>query len=356
MSTAGEAAATNTDASAMKDRLTDLRATVLDALGRCEQESDVEAVRVKYLGRKGELTAILRGLRDVPPDQRPEIGKLLNEIKDELEQAIGVALERARADARRRRVMEERIDVTLPGRRPRLGRIHPVTQVMDEVVDVFRSMGFSVHEGPDIEDDYHNFTALNFPVDHPARDMQDTVFVEEGWLLRTHTSPVQIRVMETHRPPLRVIVPGAVYRHDSDTTHSPMFHQIEGFLVDRRVTFADLKGVLIYCLRRIFGPDTTVRLRASFFPFTEPSAEVDIGCFRCGGKESTCRVCKGTGWMEILGAGMIDPNVFRAVGYDPEQVSGFAFGLGIERMVMLRYQIDDIRLFFSGDERFLGQF
>jgi phenylalanyl-tRNA synthetase alpha chain len=340
----------------MRENLIELRTVALEALKQCREESDVEAVRVAYLGRKGELTTVVRGMRDVPPEERPEIGRLLNEIKDEVEKAIVDALDRARAQVRARRVAEERVDVTVPGRRPRLGRLHPLTQVMEELVDVFRSLGFTVHEGPDIEDDYHNFAALNFPPDHPARDMQDTLFVEDGWLLRTHTSPVQIRVMETHRPPLRVIVPGAVYRHDSDTTHSPMFHQIEGFMVDRRVTFGDLKGVLTHCLRRIFGIETPVRLRASFFPFTEPSVEVDIGCFRCGGREMQCRICKGTGWMEILGAGMIDPNVFRAVGYDPEEVSGFAFGLGVERMAMLRYQIDDIRLFYSGDERFLRQF
>jgi len=340
----------------MKDKLHELQRAALEALEGCRDEADVEAVRVAYLGRKGELTTLARSMRDLPPEERPEIGRLLNEVKDQIEETVLGALERARAEMRSRRVQEERIDVTIPGRRPRLGRIHPVTQVMDEVIDVFCSLGFTVHEGPDVEDDYHNFEALNFPPDHPARDMQDTLFLEGDRLLRTHTSPVQIRVMETHRPPLRVIVPGAVYRHDSDTTHSPMFHQIEGFMVDRRVTFGDLEGVLTYCLRRIFGSETAVRLRASFFPFTEPSAEVDIGCFRCGGKETGCRVCKGTGWMEILGAGMIDPNVFRAVGYDPEEVSGFAFGLGIERMAMLRHQIDDIRLFYSGDARFLGQF
>jgi phenylalanyl-tRNA synthetase alpha chain len=340
----------------MREVLIELRTAALEALKRCREESDVEAVRVAYLGRKGELTTVVRGMRDVPPEERPEIGRLLNAIKDEVEQAISEALERARAEARARRVVEERVDVTVPGRRLRLGRLHPLTQVTEELVDVFRSLGFTVREGPDVEDDYHNFAALNFPLDHPARDMQDTLFVEDGWLLRTHTSPVQIRVMETCQPPLRVIVPGAVYRHDSDTTHSPMFHQIEGFMVDRRVTFGDLKGVLTHCLRCIFGSETPVRLRASFFPFTEPSVEVDIGCFRCGGREPQCRICKGTGWMEILGAGMIDPNVFQAVGYDPETVSGFAFGLGVERMAMLRFQIDDIRLFYSGDERFLRQF
>jgi phenylalanyl-tRNA synthetase alpha chain len=227
---------------------------------------------------------------------------------------------------------------------------------MEEVVDIFVALGFSIATGPDVEDDYHNFTALNFPVDHPARDMQDTFFVSGGHLLRTHTSPVQIRVMEHRQPPLRIVVPGATYRHDDDVTHSPMFHQVEGFMVDKRVTFGDLKGVLTLALRGIFGSDTRVRFRASFFPFTEPSAEVDISCFLCGGNERACRICKGTGWMEILGSGLIDPNVFEAVGYDPEAVSGFAFGMGIERIAMLKYQIDDIRLFAINDVRFLRQF
>jgi phenylalanyl-tRNA synthetase alpha chain len=230
---------------------------------------------------------------------------------------------------------------------------------MEELTEIFRQLGFSVAEGPEIEDDYHNFEALNFPPDHPARDMQDTLFVEGDLVLRTHTSSVQIRVMETHAPPLRVIAPGVVYRHDSDVTHSPMFHQIEGFMVDRNVTFGDLKGVLTHALREIFGGETPVRLRPSFFPFTEPSAEIDIGCFACGGEERArrvCRVCKATGWVEILGAGLIDPNVFRAVGYDPERYSGFAFGIGIERVAMLKFQIDDIRLFFGNDTRFLRQF
>jgi phenylalanyl-tRNA synthetase alpha chain len=227
---------------------------------------------------------------------------------------------------------------------------------MDELTDVFRALGFSVAEGPEIEDDYHNFAALNFPDDHPARDMQDTLFVEGNFVLRTHTSPVQIRVMESQKPPLRVVVPGVVYRHDSDTTHSPMFHQIEGFMVDKRITFSDLKGVLTHALQQYFGSGTAVRLRPSFFPFTEPSAEVDVGCFNCGGSDRACRICKGTGWLEILGSGMIHPNVFRAVGYDPEEVSGFAFGMGIERIAMLRHQIDDIRLFFNNDTRFLRQF
>jgi phenylalanyl-tRNA synthetase alpha chain len=340
----------------MREELQKIRDAALADLASSPEEAAIEAVRVRYLGRKGELTTVMKQMRDVAPEDRPAIGVLLNEIKTELERRIDEALEAARAADRRKRVATERLDVTLPGRRARPASRHPLTQVMDELIDVFRGLGFSVVEGPDVEDDYHNFSALNFPADHPARDMQDTLFVEGDLVLRTHTSPVQIRVMESRKPPLRIIAPGAVYRHDSDVTHSPMFHQIEGFMVDRGVTFADLKGVLTHALRELFGADTAVRLRPSFFPFTEPSAEIDIGCFRCRGRDRSCRICKGTGWLEILGAGMIDPNVFRAVGYDPEEVSGFAFGMGIERITMLKFEIDDIRLFYGNDVRFLRQF
>jgi phenylalanyl-tRNA synthetase alpha chain len=349
----------------MKEDLERIRRSALEELASAGGEGAIEGLRVRYLGRKGELTTIVRRMREVLPEDRPSIGVLLNQIKDDLEERIAAALETARAAERAARAASERIDVTVPGRRPRLGRLHPLTQVMEELSDIFQSLGFVVAEGPDIEDDYHNFEALNFPADHPARDMQDTLFVEAAatgaasgktLLLRTHTSPVQIRVMESERPPLRVIAPGAVYRHDSDVTHAPMFHQIEGFMVDRHVTFGDLKGVLAHVLRRLFGRDTGVRLRPSFFPFTEPSAELDIACFGCRSGERGCRLCKGTGWIEILGAGMIDPNVFSAVGYDPEEYSGFAFGLGIERIAMLLHQIDDIRLFFTNDLRFLRQF
>jgi phenylalanyl-tRNA synthetase alpha chain len=339
----------------MRQALERVRGEAMQILAAATSEPEIEAARVRFLGRKGELTGVMRQMRDVAPEERPAMGALLNQIKDEIEQRIEVALGAARA-AGRAAAAARRIDVTAPGRRPRPGRAHPLTQVMDDLVDVFVSLGFSVAEGPEIEDDYHNFSALNFPDDHPARDMQDTLFTESGLVLRTHTSPVQIRVMENRRPPLRVIAPGVVYRHDSDLTHSPMFHQIEGFMVDRNISFADLKGVLTCALQAIFGAQTPVRLRPSFFPFTEPSAEVDIGCFGCRGGERGCRICKGTGWVEILGSGLIDPNVFRAVGYDAEEYSGFAFGLGIERIAMLRYQIDDIRLFFGNDQRFLRQF
>ena len=339
----------------MKEALEELRARAFARLAEEGDEAAIEALRAQYLGRKGELTAVMRQMREVAAEQRPAMGALLNQVKDEIEARIGHALSAARARVRAAR-STERSDITEPGRRPVLGRLHPLMQTMEEIVDVFRTLGFSVAEGPEIEDDYHNFEALNFPADHPARDMQDTLFVGGDLVLRTHTSPVQIRVMESQRPPLRVIAPGATYRHDSDTTHSPMFHQVEGFMVDKRVTLGDLKGVLTYALQQVFGAGTSVRIRPSFFPFTEPSAEVDIGCFNCGGRERGCRICKGSGWLEILGAGMIDPNVFRAVGYDPEEVSGFAFGMGIERIAMLKYRIDDMRLFFANDVRFLQQF
>jgi phenylalanyl-tRNA synthetase alpha chain len=336
--------------------LEQIRREAFAALEAARTDADVEQVRVRFLGRKGDLTNAVRGLRDVAPADRPAVGALLNQIKDVVEQRVADALTALRNAARAQRLASERIDVTVPGRRRLPGRRHPITQTLDELIGIFVGMGFSVADGPDIEDDYHNFTALNVPADHPARDMQDTLFVDGGRLLRTHTSPVQIRVMESQAPPLRVIAPGAAYRHDYDVTHSPHFHQVEGLMVDRRVTFADLKGVLTLALRQIFGADTKLRFRASFFPFTEPSAEVDISCLLCGGTDAQCRICKGTGWLEILGSGMVDPNVFAAVGYDPEAVSGFAFGIGIERVAMLKYQINDIRLFFGNDLRFLRQF
>jgi phenylalanyl-tRNA synthetase alpha chain len=340
----------------MRARLEQIHHDALAALDSASAEEAVEQVRVRFLGRKGVLTEVVRGLRDVPPAERPALGAYLNDIKDDVERRVDGALAALRAAARDRQIAAERVDVTLPGNWRVPGRLHPLTRTMEHLVGIFAGMGFDVAEGPDIEDDYHNFTALNVPPDHPARDMQDTFFVTDEHVLRTHTSPVQIRVMETRRPPLRVVVPGAAYRVDSDITHSPMFHQVEGFMVDRRITFGDLKGVLTLAMQRLFGSDTRLRFRASFFPFTEPSAEVDISCQICGGRDAQCRICKGTGWLEVLGSGLIDPNVFAAVGYDPEAVSGFAFGMGVERIAMLQYQINDIRLFFSNDLRFLRQF
>ncbi len=340
----------------MLEGLEGLYRDALAALQKAKSAAEVERLRIRYLGRQGEITLLVRSLRDLAPEERPRVGARLNVVKEALETEIRRALERVRAIEEEEALARDRVDVTVPGRRRALGALHPVTQTIEEILDIFVALGFEVATGPDIEDDYHNFTALNFPPDHPARDMQDTFFVDGSYLLRTHTSPVQIRVMETRTPPLRIVVPGATYRHDDDLTHSPMFHQIEGFMVDERISMADLKGVLAYALRALFGPETRLRFRASFFPFTEPSAEVDIACLICGGKGGECRVCKGSGWLEVLGAGMIDPNVFSAVGYDAEKVSGFAFGLGVERVAMLKYQIADIRTFTTNDLRFLRQF
>ena len=344
----------------MKESLETLREEVLGRIANCQFEPELGHLRVEFLGRKGRLTLLLRGLRDVPSEERPQMGEQLNRLRQIIEERLEARLAGLRAGEKERVLREERVDITLPGSRWERGRIHPLTLVMDEIIDVFMGMGFEIARGPDIEDDYHNFEALNIPKDHPARDMQDTFFVSHDHVLRTHTSPVQIRVMEKRKPPLQIIAPGAVYRHDDDATHSPMFHQVEGFMVDNDISFADLKGVLTHFIRQIFRAQTKVRFRPSFFPFTEPSAEIDIQCVLCGGqgaaKQQACRVCKGSGWLEILGAGMIDPQVFRFVGYDPERVSGFAFGMGVERIAMLKFGIDDIRLFFQNDIRFLRQF
>ncbi|MGH7846447.1 MAG: phenylalanine--tRNA ligase subunit alpha [Candidatus Binatia bacterium] len=345
----------------MKESLEGLREEIRARIQASTSESEIQQLRVDYLGRKGRLTLLLRGLRDIPADERPQAGEQLNRMRQWAEEQIEIQLKQRREKEKEKILREERVDISLPGSRLERGHIHPITLIMDEIIDVFWGMGFEVARGPDIEDDYHNFEALNFPQDHPARDMQDTFFVSQELLLRTHTSPVQIRVMESRRPPLQVIAPGAVYRHDDDLTHSPMFHQVEGFMVDSHINFGDLKGVLTHFLQQIFSADTGVRFRPSFFPFTEPSAEVDIQCVLCGGRgitgdQQACRVCKTSGWLEILGAGMIDPEVFRWVGYDPEAVSGFAFGMGVERIAMLKFGIQDIRLFFQNDMRFLRQF
>ena len=346
----------------MREELARLREAALAEIAACRAEADLEAVRIRYLGRKGSLTQVVRGLATVPPAERPALGALVNQAKEAVEAAVAAAGERLAAERLARSLAHERIDVTLPGRRRPRGHAHPLRLIEDEIVDLFVGMGFRVAEGPEIEDDYHNFAALNFEPDHPARDAQDTLFVASGAdvLLRTHTSPVQIRVMRAAQPPLRVVVPGTVYRRDDlDPTHSPMFQQVEGFMVDERVSFADLKGVLVHFLRRLFGPETGVRFRPSFFPFTEPSAEVDIACFRCapaGAADPACRICRGRRWLEVLGAGMIHPNVLRAVGYDSERVQGFAFGLGTDRIAILRYGIEDLRLFYENDLRFLAQF
>jgi phenylalanyl-tRNA synthetase alpha chain len=326
-----------------------------EAVAAAPTSAELEKIRVGVLGRQGELTQLLRSLGTLAPEERPLVGAAANEAKRELEALLdarlGTTLEAERQAERRR----QRLDLTLPGRRPPQGSLHPLTRVHDEIVAVFAGLGFSVAEGPEIETDYHNFEALNIPPDHPARDMQDTLYVSESALLRTHTSPVQIRAMLAQPPPVRIIVPGKVYRRDvADATHSPMFHQVEGLAVDRAVTMADLKGTLELFAREMFGPRSRIRFRPSFFPFTEPSAEVDVLCFVCHG--AGCRLCKQGGWLEILGSGMVHPQVLRNVGYDPEKVTGWAFGMGIERIAMLKYGIEDLRLFFENDLRFLRQF
>jgi phenylalanyl-tRNA synthetase alpha chain len=334
----------------------------LEAL-RLEAEAEVQGaadevtlnnLKAKYVGRKGVLTEILKGMKDIEDSERPKMGKLINETKVFIEDAFDTRFTELREEKKNRALVEEKIDVTLPGRGMPAGALHPVTQVMEEIVDIFQRMGFEVKEGPEVETDYYNFEALNIPRNHPARDMQDTFYVSDEIVLRTHTSPVQIRVMEKQPPPVKIIAPGRVYRCDSDVSHTPMFHQIEGLLVDEHVTFGDLKGVLTEFLRLVFGEDIGVRFRPSFFPFTEPSAEVDIECVICGGQG--CRVCKETGWLEILGCGMVDPEVYKSVDYDADKYSGFAFGMGIERITMLKFGINDIRLFFENDIRFLKQF
>jgi phenylalanyl-tRNA synthetase alpha chain len=325
-----------------------------EAIARAASSAELEALRVRYLGRQGALTQLLRSLGTLPADERPLVGAAANEAKRDLEALLDARLAEAQARERQAQRARERVDLTLPGRRPPLGAVHPLTRVHDEIVAIFVGLGFSVAEGPEIESDYYNFEALNLPKDHPARDMQDTFYLSEDTLLRTHTSPVQIRTMQAQRPPVRIIVPGKVYRRDADITHSPMFHQFEGLAVDRNISMGDLKGTLELFAREMFGPRSRIRFRPSFFPFTEPSAEVDVVCFLCGG--DGCRVCKQSGWLEILGSGMVHPQVLRNVGYDPEEVTGWAFGMGVERIAMLKYGIDDIRLFFENDLRFLGQF
>ncbi|MEE8483959.1 MAG: phenylalanine--tRNA ligase subunit alpha [Nitrospinota bacterium] len=326
----------------------------MNSLPRPENEKDLEELRVKYLGKKGIVTLFSREMRDLSKEEKPRAGKLLQEIRSAIEGLIEGAREKIKKEKIQREIESEFFDVTLPPSEIPFGTRHPVSAVMDEIVEIFLALGFQVEEGPEVETDYYNFGALNFPTDHPARDMQDTFHISQDTLLRTHTSPVQIHAMEKYKPPLSVIAPGKVFRCDADVTHSPMFHQIEGFAVDKNITMGDLKGTLDLFIHRLYGPKTKTRFRPSFFPFTEPSAEVDVSCVMCQGKG--CRICKQTGWLEILGAGMIHPNVLKGVDIDPEKWRGFAFGMGIERVAMLKYNIDDIRLFFENDLRFLRQF
>lgn len=338
----------------MPERLRKMEEEAFQELKNSTGEAQIQMLRTKYLGRKGFLTQFLRDLGKIPAGERPVLGRLANELKVKLEAAIEKTLEEERQRQKTEKLLQEEIDVSLPGRKPTLGSMHLLTQVTYDIVSIFERLGFEVAEGPEVELDYYNFEALNFPQDHPARDMQDTFYFSPKVVLRTHTSPVQVRTMEKRTPPLRIIAPGKVYRHDSDPTHSPMFHQVEGFVVDRHISFADLKGTLTFFVQQFYGPEVKMRFRPSFFPFTEPSAEVDIQCVICQGEG--CSVCKKSGWLEILGSGMIDPEVFKFVGYDPEVYTGFAFGLGVERIAMLQVGLGDIRVFFENNLQFLKQF
>ena len=339
----------------MKEKLEKILDQALTEIGAADAKDALEAARIKYLGKKGELTAILRGMGQLSAEERPVIGQVANEIRAKIESAIDEAGQKAAAHEMERRLQRETLDVTLPGKKITLGKKHPLTTVLDEVTDIFTGMGYSVAEGPEVELVHYNFDMLNAPKTHPSREPQDTFYIDPDIVLRTQTSPMQARVMEKTQPPIRIIAPGRVFRNDEvDATHSPMFHQIEGLVIDKNVTMGDLKGTLEVFAKELYGEDTTVRFRPSYFPFTEPSAEMDISCFKCHGKG--CPLCKYEGYIEILGCGMVHPNVLRACGIDPEIYSGFAFGVGLERITLFRYKIDEMRLLFENDERFLSQF
>ena len=339
----------------MKEKLELLKSEALSAVANATDEKAIDEVRVKYLGKKGELTAILKQMGGLSPEERPIMGQMVNKAKAELEEAINNAFADFKAKAADQKLKEETLDITMPSTPAKKGGLHPLNVVLNDMIDIFQSMGFDVVDGPEVETDHYNFEALNVPADHPARDMQDTFYLAENLLLRTQTSAAQIRTMENRKPPIKIICPGRVYRADEvDATHSPVFHQIEGLVVDKNITMCDLKGVLEQFAHEIYGKETEVKFRPSFFPFTEPSVEVDVTCSECRGKG--CRVCKGSGWIEILGAGMVHPRVLKACGIDPEEYSGFAFGIGLDRLTTTRYKISDIRLLFENDLRFLKQF
>lgn len=336
----------------MRELLEKIRADAKAQLS--DNDADIEALRVRYLGKKGELTAVLRGMGKLSAEERPLIGQLANEVRADIEAAIEERRQEMQERLLELKLKKEKIDVTLPAD-GEMGHIHPLTMTQRELEDIFIGLGFSIVEGPEVELDYYNFQALNIPENHPARDTQDTFYITDNILLRSQTSPVQVRTMEKQKPPIRIISPGRVYRSDAvDATHSPLFHQLEGLVVDKGISMGDLKGVLELFAKQTFGEETRIRFRPHHFPFTEPSAEVDVSCFACGGKG--CRICKGEGWIEILGAGMVHPNVLRNCGIDPDVYSGFAFGFGIERIAMLKYHIDDMRLLYENDTRFLGEF
>lgn len=340
----------------MKEQLEALQQEALQKIEASDSLGALQEVRVAYLGKKGQVTALLKGLGKLDKEERPKMGAMVNDVREALEAAISTVEAKLEAAALEKQLAEETIDITLPGRKVTQGHLHPLTKINEEIEEYFMNMGYTIAEGPEIESDYFNFECLNLPKDHPARDMQDSFYITENILLRTHTSPVQARTMQGAKDnaPIRMIAPGKVYRWDYDATHSPVFHQVEGLVIDEHITFSDLKGTLEGFLRFMFGEHTKVRFRTSFFPFTEPSAEVDISCGMCGGEG--CRVCSHTGWLEILGCGMVHPEVLKINGYDPNKVQGFAFGMGVERIAMLKYGINDLRLFFEDDNRFLRQF
>ncbi len=340
----------------MLNKLASLKEEAVAAVVDCADLEQLQEIKIAYLGKKGTITTIAKMMGGLSAQERPKLGAALNQTKQTVEKAVGQRLMQLQAAGLTSRLAAETIDISLPGKSFVQGNQHILSRVVEEIEDIFLGMGYSIAEGPEVELDYYNFEALNLPPEHPARDMQDSFYFGESLLLRTQTSPVQVRTMEQLRPqlPVKVICPGRVYRRDDDATHSPMFHQVEGLLVDNDVSFADLKGTLLVFARRMFGEEREIRLRPSYFPFTEPSAEVDVSCFVCGGKG--CRLCKGSGWIEILGSGMVHPKVLSASGYDPEQVNGFAFGMGVERVAMLKYAINDIRLLFDNDLRFISQF
>ncbi len=338
----------------MQEKLEAIRREIEAGIGHANSRKELFELKMKYLGKTGEITALLKGMRDIPAEERPAMGKLVNDVRSWAEELFAAREEELKAKELSEKYASEKIDVTMPARFVGTGSVHPVTLVRRELIDIFAGMGFDVFEGPEIEKDYYNFQALNIPADHPARDMQDTFFITGEYLLRSQTSSGQIRVMENKKPPIKVLSPGRVYRSDSDATHSPMFHQMEGLVVDKGITLNDLKGLLDEFARRMFNSETKTRLRPSYFPFTEPSVEVDLSCSNCGGKG--CRICKGTGWIEVLGAGMVNRRVLENCGVDPDVYTGFAFGMGLERIAMIKYGINDIRLMFEGDVRFLKQF
>ena len=339
----------------MREKLEQIRQEAISSLRSAKDLRELDDVRVRFLGKKGELTSILKQMGGISAEERPVVGQLANRIRNDIEEALNESLTGIKERMIERRLKSEEIDITMPGKKTPTGGLHPLSIVLDDMIDIFTSMGFDVVDGPEVETDHYNFEALNVPADHPARDMQDTFYLGENLLLRTQTSAAQIRTMESRKPPIRIICPGRVYRADEvDATHSPVFHQIEGLVVDKGITMCDLKGVLEQFAHEIYGPETKVKFRPSFFPFTEPSVEVDVSCSECGGKG--CRVCKDSGWIEILGAGMVHPRVLSACGIDPEEYSGFAFGIGLDSLTTTRYKISDIRLLFENDLRFLEQF